>query len=422
MDALSFSLFLLKTTVLLLAGAAVAVSLRRASAGTRHLVWLATLAGLLVLPALLRFTPLRLEVLPAAPQPAALGPQAETVAPAEAPPVAAAERTSDSASLAFSPPNAPAASPGLPAVPALGQMLLAAWLVVALVLVGSLAAGLWAVRRIVRSARPLDDPAWSAVLCEVADRLGLPDLPRLVASDRVEMPFACGLWRATVVLPAGAEQWTDARRRMVLLHELAHVRRRDLLGHAAGRLACAAYWFHPLVWAAAKRLRIESERACDDLVLASGARASDYADHLLDIVAAARRRRNARTRPAHGAPPRVRGPHARHPRSRRAAEHARARAVGGRAGRAGRDARAGGGQRALRAGGGARYGNDRRERRGRRGRQALTPCLCALCVLCGRTLGRVSRNGAGTRAGAASPAAEARTRSRAGACRHGLRR
>jgi beta-lactamase regulating signal transducer with metallopeptidase domain len=288
-DAQSFSLFLLKTTVLLLAGTAVAASLRRASAGTRHLVWLATLAGLLVLPALLRVTPLRLEVLPAPPERAALARPAEVVTSAAVPPVSVVERASDSASPAFGAPTSPATPRWLPAVPSLGQALIAVWLAVALVLAGSLALGLWTVRRIVRSARPLDDPAWSAVLCEVADRLGLADLPRLVASDRIEMPFACGLWRATVVLPASAEQWTDARRRLVLLHELAHVRRRDLLGHAAGRLACAAYWFHPLVWAAAKRLRIESERACDDLVLATGARASDYADHLLDIVAAVRR-------------------------------------------------------------------------------------------------------------------------------------
>jgi hypothetical protein len=74
----------------------------------------------------------------------------------------------------------------------------------------------------------------------------------------------------------------------VLLHELAHVRRRDLVGHTVGRFACALYWFHPLVWTAAKRLRSESERACDDLALNCGARASDYAEHLLDIVTGVR--------------------------------------------------------------------------------------------------------------------------------------
>jgi hypothetical protein len=109
-------------------------------------------------------------------------------------------------------------------------------------------------------------------------------------SSNVEMPFACGVLRPTIVLPASATQWSEERRRVVLFHELAHVRRRDLLGHTVGRVTCALYWFHPLVWSAAKRLRAESERACDDLVLAcGGARASDYASHLLDIVTGVRR-------------------------------------------------------------------------------------------------------------------------------------
>jgi beta-lactamase regulating signal transducer with metallopeptidase domain len=79
------------------------------------------------------------------------------------------------------------------------------------------------------------------------------------------------------------------RRRAVLLHELAHVRRHDLIGHTLGRLALRRYWFHPLVWTAAKQLRSESERACDDLALACGARAADYAEHLLDIVTSVKR-------------------------------------------------------------------------------------------------------------------------------------
>jgi hypothetical protein len=104
-----------------------------------------------------------------------------------------------------------------------------------------------------------------------------------------EMPFACGFLKPTIVLPADCETWSPDRRRAVLLHELAHVKRHDLVGHTLGRFACALYWFHPLVWTAAKQLRNESERACDDLALSCGARASDYAEHLLDIVTSVRR-------------------------------------------------------------------------------------------------------------------------------------
>jgi hypothetical protein len=127
------------------------------------------------------------------------------------------------------------------------------------------------------------NPLW-----EVADRLELDKAPRLVRSEDAKMPFACGLLHPTIVLPAECDTWTLDRRRAVLLHELAHVRRRDLVGHTVGRFACALYWFHPLVWTAAKRLRSESERACDDLALNCGARASDYAEHLLDIVTGVR--------------------------------------------------------------------------------------------------------------------------------------
>jgi beta-lactamase regulating signal transducer with metallopeptidase domain len=162
------------------------------------------------------------------------------------------------------------------------------WAVVASVLVGWLIFGTISVRRIVADARELTSPDWTMPLCEVADRLDLESPPRLVLSNRTEMAFACRALTPTIVLPSAAESWADDRRRAVLFHELAHIKRHDLLGHTLGRLACALYWFHPLVWTAAKNLRAESERACDDLVLSCGARPSEYAQHLLEMVTSVR--------------------------------------------------------------------------------------------------------------------------------------
>ena len=292
--------WLLKATALLVLALAVTSLLRRASAGTRHLVWLATLAGILALPAVSLWAPLRLaivpaELMPSLPQLAA----PERAAAASVPSVTRESAGAVSSSFATArplpitvhrPPST--VTPNERRLP-IWAALLAIWGAVAFVLMTWLGFGALSVRRIVRAGRELDERAWTAPLCEIADRLDLDAVPRLLSSPLIEMPFACGVVQPTIVLPASAEEWNDSRRRAVLFHELAHVKRRDLVGHTLGRVACALYWFHPLVWTAARRLRAESERACDDLVLSCGARASDYADHLLDIVISVRH---------HGAP------------------------------------------------------------------------------------------------------------------------
>ena len=87
-----------------------------------------------------------------------------------------------------------------------------------------------------------------------------------------------------MILPRTAQDWTDARIRVVLSHELAHVKRGDWLIQMVAEIARAGYWFNPVMWAACRQLRQESEQATDDLVLNAGIEGSDYAAHLLELA------------------------------------------------------------------------------------------------------------------------------------------
>ena len=120
-------------------------------------------------------------------------------------------------------------------------MVLLLWAVVVFAIAISLGYASMMVKRIVNRARPLDSEDWLTPLWEVSDRLSLDEPPRLLRSEDAKMPFACGVFRPTIVLPSECDTWSLDRRRAVLLHELAHVRRHDLIGHTLGRLACAVH-------------------------------------------------------------------------------------------------------------------------------------------------------------------------------------
>ncbi|HZR17913.1 MAG TPA: M56 family metallopeptidase [Verrucomicrobiae bacterium] len=134
-----------------------------------------------------------------------------------------------------------------------------------------------------RGARPIGED-WPELLKELCQRLRVRRRVALLQTSDAVMPITWGTRHPVILLPAEASQWPAERRRLVLLHELAHVKRRDCLTQLIGRLAGAVYWFNPLIWVANRQMRIERERACDDLVLNAGFKASNYAAHLVEIA------------------------------------------------------------------------------------------------------------------------------------------
>ena len=279
-------LLLAKATLILIAALGITIAMQRGSAGARHLVWLGTLATLLFVPAVTAWAPpLRLAILPPVVEQQKAQPTISTPAATKKTAITPPAQASVSLPAQVSPEVKAGWLSRLSGL----SLALSVWGFIALAIALWLAWGAMVVRRIVNRAHPLDTHDWLTPFYEVADRLELENPPRLLSSSDANMPFACGFFKPTIVLPADCESWSADRRRAVLLHELAHVKRHDLVGHTLGRLACALYWFHPLVWTAAKQLRNESERACDDLALSCGARASDYAEHLLDIFTSVRR-------------------------------------------------------------------------------------------------------------------------------------
>lgn len=159
----------------------------------------------------------------------------------------------------------------------------AIWLLGVAVFTLRLVAGFVALARMRRSG--VEASREVAELAEAcAARLGLHDVPRVIVSTKVGMPCTAGWLRPVILLPDESASWAPERLEVVMLHELSHIRRMDIVPHLLSEIARVLYWFNPLVWLAAARLRAEAERATDDRVVNAGAKPSDYAAHLLDIV------------------------------------------------------------------------------------------------------------------------------------------
>ncbi|MGH9346468.1 MAG: M56 family metallopeptidase, partial [Vicinamibacterales bacterium] len=260
-----------RATLIFFAALVTTCALRRAAAATRHLTWTLAVVSVLALPLLVLALP-EWPILPGG----GPGPARPHVASPDADAAVPSLNTATSGAGPVSTATAPSAR-------ILVNAALAIWGLVTCALVARIAAGIGAVRRLARHARPADARSRD-LLDRVAAAAGVSTPIRLLVSDDVSTPMTWGGRRPLLLLPRDARGWSDARVWMVLLHEIAHIRRADWLTHAISRVVVAFHWFNPLAWIAMRAMTRERERACDDFVVAQGAPATDYAQHLLDIA------------------------------------------------------------------------------------------------------------------------------------------
>jgi uncharacterized protein (TIGR03435 family) len=254
---------------------------RRAPAALRALVLTGTLAALLILPiAALVLPPLSV---PMTPRLAGLFEATPTTVPDADVSIVVVESGqplgAGAAAESLRGDRRPAADASTFSVVAVVRLV---WLAGVLIVGVRLAIGLWTLRRLRRTAAPW--PEGAAVARHLLGE-GVAARTAIVLQPNVDAPVTYGLLRPLVALPPDAPQWPASDLRRALIHELEHVRRADWATQVFAQVVCALYWFHPLVWVAARRLRLAMEQACDDAVV----RREEVTEYAEQLVVLARR-------------------------------------------------------------------------------------------------------------------------------------
>ncbi len=283
----------LKGLVLIAIAAVASYFLRNKSAAARHAVWTAAVIGHLALPVLGKLVPeWRIALLPAPAWVQTAAPAIDEPALLEAtqtqptPPVISepGELETDANTSEFAPEGSAtsptAATTEWPTSTIIGML----WLLGTVVVLLRLAIGTWKVGRLAKHGDRVDDGEWLSLTQRIANRIGITRPLTLLRGDRLAVPVTWGVVYPAVLLPPDANEWTDERRRFVLVHEMAHVKRFDALTQLVAQVTIAILWFDPFLWYAAHRMRVEREHACDDYVLREGTTPSLYAGELLEMV------------------------------------------------------------------------------------------------------------------------------------------
>ncbi len=293
-----------KSTIVIGLAAFACRLLHRHSAALRHRVWVCGLAASLLVPMACLFLPqFRIPLLPSNiavfrlmttrdSRPSTPVRTAASSLPGSAGEMTAKSRSPkpelDTRSNTAISADTPQAIPKLAEFPShlarnrgLEQMFVLCWLIGTMISTTLLLISLARQSAWLRQLRRIDDDNWVNSVATAAQILGLRRPIVAFESDAACIPTVVGALIPRLVVPSNWRTWSPTQRRCILLHELAHVKRRDVSTQLLGRLALLAYWFNPLIWHAVRQLRAERELASDDCVLLAGQTASDYAEELL---------------------------------------------------------------------------------------------------------------------------------------------
>ncbi|HUQ86095.1 MAG TPA: M56 family metallopeptidase [Vicinamibacterales bacterium] len=245
-----------RTSAVLVASAALVATLRKAAASTRHLVWHLSIVIVLLAPFLIAVAPPitvpGVPVVPEVPKGIVL------MVPGSSEP--ATQQNNALGTFAT--------------IGTVGTGAVMFWFALCWIFSGV---------SVLRGSRPAPEQ-WLNEARMIAARIGLKKSVAVRQLRRDASPHVAGFFTSVVMMPPSALSWNAEARQAALVHELTHIKRGDRRTQAIAQLACAIYWFNPLVWSAAAGLARERERACDDEVLRFGAKPSAYATLLLDLA------------------------------------------------------------------------------------------------------------------------------------------
>ncbi len=163
--------------------------------------------------------------------------------------------------------------------------LFAMWVAGAALMLVRLSVGLWRVHQFRNRCSDVGLSRLDPAIARIFSDFGSRHQVQLCVSSDVTVPAALGFFRPAIVFPARLLPQLSIREiEVVLLHELAHLRRWDHWTNFAQQIVKALFFFHPAVWWIDNRLALEREIACDDMVLEQTASPRAYASALISFA------------------------------------------------------------------------------------------------------------------------------------------